>query len=172
MSSRGGTPLIIPRNAFSPSIHMIVQSLRKRRFVLSAGIASLFVPSLHAVDIQKADHSDALNAATSWVGGVVPGAADRGLWDSVVTGPNTVALGADLSFLGVKVANPGGPVTITAGNTLTLGASGIDMATATQNLTINSGLALGAAQTWDLGTSGRTLTIGGIVSGGTNATSV
>jgi autotransporter-associated beta strand protein len=151
---------------------MTPQSLRKRRLILSAGIATLFVPSLHAVDIEKANNNDALNVGTSWVGGTVPTATDRALWDSVVTGPNTVVLGADLSFLGVKLTNPGGPVTINAGNTLTLGASGIDMTTATQDLTINSGLALGGAQTWDLGTSGRNLKVNGIVSGGTVSTSI
>jgi autotransporter-associated beta strand protein len=148
-------------------------SIRNRRIILSAGIATLFVPSLHAaLDLQKANNTDPLNVGTSWVGGVVPTATDVALWDSTVTGANTVSLGGDLSFLGIKIANPGGAVTINAGNTLTLGTAGIDMTTATQDFTINSGLGLGGAQTWDFGTSGRRLNAGGIVSGGTTATSI
>jgi len=50
-----------------------------------------------AADVIKADNADALNATTSWILGVVPTAADVGVWDSTVTGANSVALGGDLS---------------------------------------------------------------------------
>src|SRR5207237_1564951 len=76
---------------------------------------------------------------------------------------NTVSLGANLNFGEIQITNPGGPVTINAGNTLTLsGISGvgIDMSSATQNLTINCASTLGAAQTWTVA-SGRTLTVNG-----------
>ena len=57
-------------------------------------------------------------------------------------------------------------MTINAGNTLTLGAAAtdIDMSSATQDLTLNCPLALGAANVWDVNT-GRALTLGGEVSG-------
>jgi fibronectin-binding autotransporter adhesin len=62
------------------------------------------------------------------------------------------------------IANPGGPVTIGGANILTLGASGINMGAATQNLTIASGLTLAAdtKQTWTVG-AGRALTISGVL---------
>src|SRR4051812_17128725 len=142
-----------------------------RRFVLATSIAALLAGSAafpHAASaavIVKDNNVDNLNLTTSWVGGTVPGAADVALWNSTVTGPNSVLLGTNLTWAGLQLTNPGGPVTIGAGNTLTLNGSGIDMTAATQNLTINSGLTLGAAQTWALGASGRSLTVGGIIGG-------
>lgn len=115
----------------------------------------------------KANNTTALNLTGSWVGGVVPGSADIGHWNSTVTGANTVALGAARTWLGVLITNPGGAVTVgTTTATWTIGASGIDMSSATQNLTINSpvAVALGANQTWNVA-SGRTLTVGSVVSG-------
>ncbi|MFO1487823.1 MAG: autotransporter-associated beta strand repeat-containing protein [Verrucomicrobiota bacterium] len=109
----------------------------------------------------KADNTIALNSTNSWVGGLAPNAASIAVWDSTVTSANTVSLGANLSWNGVMITNPAGPVTISAGNTLTLGASGIDLSQATQNLTINSGLSLAAGnQNWGVA-SGRTLTVAG-----------
>lgn len=142
-----------------------------RRFILATGIAALLGGSLaqpgdaSAATITKENNTDNLNLNSSWVGGLVPGATDVALWSSNVTTTNSVLLGANLTWAGVQITNPAGPVTIGTGNTLTLLASGIDMTTATQNFTINAGLALGVGQTWNLGTSGRTLTVGGIVSG-------
>ena len=116
---------------------------------------------LHAATIIKTNNTDNLNLTTSWVGGVVPGPLDVTRWDSTVTGANSVALGADTSWGGITIINPGGPVTITTGNVLTTGTSGIDMSKASQNLTISSGLTLGlGVQTWNV-TNGMTLTVNG-----------
>lgn len=115
----------------------------------------------------KANNTTALNLTGSWVGGVVPGSADVGHWNSTVTGANTVALGAARTWLGVLITNPGGAVTVgTTTATWTIGASGIDMSSATQNLTINSPVSvlLGANQAWNVA-SGRTLTVSSVVSG-------
>lgn len=105
---------------------------------------------LEAVDIFHANTADAANLTTAWTGGVVPGSGDIAVWDSTVTAANTTALGAELSWLGIRISNPGGLVTLgtAATNTLTLGASGIDMSAATNNLVIRSNLTVGAAQTW------------------------
>jgi autotransporter-associated beta strand protein len=115
-----------------------------------------------AVDRNKANDTNDLNLTTSWVGGVVPGAGDVGVWEATVVGANVANLGADLSWGGVRIANPGGAVTIGGANVLTLGGSGINMGAATQNLTIASGLTLAAdtKQTWTVG-AGRTLTVSG-----------
>ena len=80
---------------------------------------------LRAGTITKANNTDNLNLASSWVGGLVPGALDVAKWDSTVTGANSVALGADISLGGIIINNPGGAVMITAGNTLSIGTSGI-----------------------------------------------
>ena len=118
-------------------------------------------PSAQAVTRTKANNTDALNLTTSWVGGVVPGVADIGLWDSTVTGANFVtwSTSGTRDWNGVQVTNPGGLVTINnAGDRyLRVGSGGIDMSTATQNLTINF-FDTNANNTWNVN-AGRTLTI-------------
>jgi autotransporter-associated beta strand protein len=116
-------------------------------------------PPLIFPAMQKANNANNLNLAGSWQDGVVPGAGDIALWDSTVTAANSVALGTNLSWSGIAVTNPGGAVSITSGNTLTLGDSGIDMSAATSSLTISSGLTLGAGnQIWNV-TNGQSLTL-------------
>ncbi len=121
-------------------------------------VLGLMPPSAHAATSTKQNNSTALNLAGSW--DVVPGNADIAQWTSTVTSANSPALGADLSWLGLKIVNPGGLVMLAAGNTLTVGASGIDLSTATENLTINSGLTLQGQQSWKAAAS-RTLDVAG-----------
>jgi fibronectin-binding autotransporter adhesin len=126
-------------------------------------ITLLLAPKAGATTRTKANDTTNLNLIGSWSGGVVPGSGDIALWDATVTAANTVSLGANLNFGEIQITNPGGAVTINAGNTLTLsGVSGvgIDMSSATQNLTLNCAITLGAAQTWNVA-SGRTLTLSG-----------
>jgi fibronectin-binding autotransporter adhesin len=112
--------------------------------------------------VRKEDNTDQLDQTTSWVGGVVPGIADIAQWDNQLTVANTSDLGITTpsSWLGIKVLNPAGAVGITGTSpaTLTLGASGIDLSAATQNLTISAPLIIGGAQSWKVA-SGRTLTL-------------
>src|ERR1043165_4989577 len=69
----------------------------------------------------KANNADALNLPSSWANRTnVPGTADTALWDNTVTAPNTVALGGDTTWSRLTIADPGGDVTISAGNTLTI----------------------------------------------------
>jgi autotransporter-associated beta strand protein len=118
-----------------------------------------------AADIFKADNADALNLGSSWSGGTAPGAADVAVWNNLVSAANaTSSLGADLSWAGIRIANPGAAVLINAGNTLTNGAAGIDLSAATQDLTLDNNLEVGASQTWNIG-SGRVLTISTPISG-------
>lgn len=114
----------------------------------------------------KANNTTNLNVGTSWVGGQAPGTAATAVWNSTVTAANSTVLGADVTWAGITVQNPTGSVTIGAGNTLTLGAAAndINLSSATANLTLNCALALGDANVWNVAT-GRTLTLGGIVSG-------
>ena len=112
----------------------------------------------------KANNTLSLNDPSSWTVGVPLGNLAK--WDSTVTSANSTSLGGNLTFGGIQIADPAGPVTINPGNVLTLGASAIDLdlSTATQDLTLNCELALGAANVWDVQT-GRALTLGGTVSG-------
>jgi autotransporter-associated beta strand protein len=138
--------------------------------VPAAALASLALIQFtaNAATLSKADNTNDLNLATSWSGSVVPGANDIAQWDSTVTAANSTLVGANLSFAGVKVTDPAGAVTFGAGNTITVGTSGIDLSTATQNLTIGSGLTLKGKQNWKT-IAGRTLDISGTFSKGSGS---
>ena len=129
---------------------------------------SLLVPVLalpsQAAEIAKLPNNTALNLGGAWNGGVVPGTSDIMLWDSSFTTPGTAAtlsqLGADLSVQGLKVTNVGGTANLattmvgfqntSSANTLTIGSSGIDLSAATQALTLQSKILIGANQTWSI----------------------
>jgi autotransporter-associated beta strand protein len=132
-------------------------------FSIAALAYALMAGNTHATTRTKGNNTTNLNLTGSWSAGVVPGSGDIALWDATVTGANTVSLGANLNFGEIQITNPGGNVTINAGNTLTLsGVSGvgIQMPSATVDLTLNCAITLSAAQVWSIG-SGRTLTLGG-----------
>lgn len=133
------------------------------RLLRGVSLTSMIVISgaASAAEIVKENNTDALNLTTSWVGGVAPTSADVAVWDATVAGANSVALGADTSLLGVKITSPGGLVTLGAdANLLTLGASGIDMSGATQNLYLNPlTTTVSGSQTWNVAT-GRYLRLG------------
>lgn len=138
-------------------------------FCLCAAVSS------YGADRIKINNTTNLNDGGSWTGGV-PNRDNMAVWTNAVTGDNSSLLGANVNWQGIRIANPGGAITIGPGNTLTLdaGAAGIsiDMSAATQNLTIQSGLTIRGAvgQLWNIGT-GRTLTLNtGTFTRGTGAT--
>jgi fibronectin-binding autotransporter adhesin len=135
-----------------------------RATLLATSLGLAVVAHAAETTITKADNADALNLGSSWSGGIAPGASEIGLWNSAVTTANATVLGGDLSWAGIRVVDPGGAVSIGAGNTLTMGSAGIDMSLASQNLTLSNALALGAAQTWNVSV-GRTLTAAGALTG-------
>ncbi|MES2923566.1 MAG: hypothetical protein V4819_18570, partial [Verrucomicrobiota bacterium] len=128
---------------------------------LSAALGLMLglVSSACAATIQKANNSADLNLPASWTDGVVPGSQDVARWNSILAGGNFTNLGADLSWQGITVLDPGGGVIIGGANTLTLGTAGIDMNSATQDLIITSGLTIAAGQSWDVA-AGRVLALG------------
>ena len=121
-------------------------------------LLALSAPTIRAATSTKQNNNAALNLAASW--DALPGNADIGQWNSAVPAANSPALGADLSLLGLKIVNPGGLVTLSAGNMLTLGSSGMDLSTATQDLTLNCGLTLQGQQGWKAA-AGRSLNVAG-----------
>lgn len=123
-----------------------------------------------AADVVKANNSDALNLPTSWLGGVVPGAADIAVWDAS-SAAALVPMGAAQTWLGVRVTDITGPAGISASNTLTLGNGGIDMLGASNNFTFGNAIATvaGSYQKWQTG-AGRTLTFTGALSGANRST--
>lgn len=154
----------------------LVSAPRLSPLICAASIA-LFSTAAQAVTITKADNFNDLNLTTSWLLGTVPTASDIALWDATVTSASTVSLGVNLSWAGLRITSPTGPVTFNAGATLTLGTSGIDMSVATQSLTLNNAVTLlgNTTQTWIAG-AGQTLQVNGTftrtdgVLGGTRST--
>ncbi|WP_081887487.1 autotransporter-associated beta strand repeat-containing protein [Verrucomicrobium sp. BvORR034] len=122
-------------------------------------VATGFIPAWGATR-NKTSSSNALNDPASW-SGAIPGGNDIAAW--VAGSATSNALGADLSWLGIKLDGVASAVAITGANTLTLASNGIDLSAGpAQDLTISSNLALRAysGQVWNVGTS-RLLTING-----------
>jgi len=134
-----------------------------KRLTFIAGLYLGAVLVTNAGTITKANNAVDLAGGSSWVGGIAPTSADVALWNSTVTGPNAASLGADVSWQGIQILNPNGSVTIDGANVLSLGGSGINMASALADLTLattmgGSSIHLSADQSWNIG-GGRTLTI-------------
>src|SRR5688572_15921847 len=142
------------------------------RVVTGIVALSLTVPTgaLHAATIDKNNTGANLNTGGVWVGGVVPTSGDVAQFGSGITSITSANIGANTNWLGISVTSIG-PASFTiaasAGATLTLGSSGIDMTAATKPFTINCPLVLSAANVWDVAAS-RTLTIGSTVNNGGN----
>ncbi len=99
-----------------------------------------------------------LSTAANWSSASAPGVTNILSWTNAVTGATTDTESTALSVAGLQITNPAGAVTIGGSNTLTVGASGIDLSAATQSLTISDLLALSASQTWTVA-SGQTLAV-------------
>src|SRR5215471_4407427 len=94
-----------------------------RTFVGLFAIGLLLAPPfLRAATVIKANNDDALNLNTSWIGGVVPTLDDIVRFDSTLTSAHSPNLGANTNWLGIKLTNPSGLVTIgnSPASTLTL----------------------------------------------------
>ncbi len=113
----------------------------------------------NADDISKENNATDLNLLGSWVGPSAPDSNDVAVWDSNVTANRTTLLGADLAWKGIKVTDAGGTVmTVSAGNTLSLGSGGIDMSLAEVDFRFRPNIILTADQNWTIA-SGRILEI-------------
>src|SRR6266478_2247220 len=89
-----------------------------------AAFGLLGAMSVQATTYIKQNNTTALNSSNSWgttCGGAAAGpptSADIVRWDNCVTGANNPALGADVNWLGIVIADPGGLVTIGTGGSL------------------------------------------------------
>lgn len=117
-----------------------------------------------------------LQAQQSWTGAsdglwttagnwntTIPAADEVAAFDAGSLANLTIDLDGDQSVGGLSVTSPAGAV-IFNNDTLTTGVDGIDMSLATQNLTLNSSVALAGneSQTWAVG-SGATLTLSNLL---------
>ena len=102
---------------------------------------------------------------TSWVPGIQPAAGDEVTFNDISVSNLSTVLDQNFSIGGLTIANPAGPVSIGGPQGLTVGAGGIDLSAATQNLTLAAPTILGAAQTWNVA-AGRTLAVNGGITGG------
>jgi len=114
--------------------------------------------------IQKANNSTNLNSGSSWSGGAAPGIHNQAAWTSTVTSANSTTLTDDQLWRGLKITNPGGAITINGTSSLALDEAGLDMSTATQNLTINCPLEMTMPSTWTVN-AGRFATFAAPISG-------
>ena len=148
----------------------VTQTIKQATMRVAALVAGCVaaIQTASAADIIKDDTSDNLDQVAAWVGGVPPTSSDRAVFNSTIVLGNTntgaYTLSSDTNWLGILVTSPGTNVVIAAGNTLTLGASGIDMSAATTNLTLQVPVVVGATQTWNVGSSAR-LNVTGVISG-------
>jgi rhamnogalacturonan endolyase len=110
-----------------------------------------------------------MDTAADW-SGITPAIGEVGLFNNIISAANEAALtlGGDVTIGGLIFTNNlNGPVTVGSGNTLTIGGAGIDMSKANQNVTFNNALGLSAVQVWNI-TNGRTLTVAGTITSGSN----
>jgi rhamnogalacturonan endolyase len=110
-----------------------------------------------------------MNNASDW-SGVTPAIGQVGLFNNIISAVNEAALtlGGDVTIGGIIFTNNlNGNVTVAAGNTLTLGGSGIDMSKANHSVTFNNAITLAATQVWNI-TNGQSLTVNGTFTSASN----
>jgi autotransporter-associated beta strand protein len=101
----------------------------------------------------------------NWLAATEPAAADSILFNSSSTANLSITQNDPSGGVqwGVSVVDPTGPVTIGGPNSLTTYGGGLNLSSASQNLTVSAPLVINADQNW-LVTNSRTLTISGPVS--------
>lgn len=98
----------------------------------------------------------------NWLEGALPGTTETLILDANSAGTLTLDLQADRTIRGITLTNPAGPVTF-SNNRLFIGSGGINVATASQDLTLSSpaNIIQSGAFQWNVPT-GRTLAFSGI----------
>ncbi len=116
-----------------------------------------------AANVTKLDTTTMAGGAADW--SAAPGTTDVGEFDATPSATTlaNMTLGGDLTLGGLQLDGTlNGPLTIAAGNTLTLNAaSGINLTAANFDCTLNCGLNVNVAQTWSVA-AGRGFTAGNV----------
>ncbi len=130
--------------------------------LLSALVLVLaFAAMAGAAPITKAATGTNLNASVSWLGNATPTSADVATWDSVTPSLGAgLTLGANTNWLGIDVQGGASDIAISGAGSLTLGTSGINIASGGVNLSLTNSRAFGASSTVNVD-SGRILTLFG-----------
>jgi autotransporter-associated beta strand protein len=128
-----------------------IKGMVMKKVLLLCGLFSLLAGywPAYAADVVKADNSDNLELASSWVGGTLPGIADGLVWsNTVLVQASTVTLGGDLDVGKVFLLSGAADVVINGTGTLTLRGVpynlnySLDAGQSANNLTVNTSLAL------------------------------
>lgn len=138
-----------------------------RRLAGMALMGAFACGSVSAAVVTKTNTATISQTVADW--SVAPLTSDIGQFDSTLSAANASALNltANVGLAGLIFTNTlSGAVTMgsVGGFGLTLGASGIDMSAANQNVRINSSVVLNGTQTWAIAAA-RTLEIAGPISG-------
>lgn len=145
----------------SPRISLLVLSRQVLLFAAAASITGGAVTASAQTAINKANSYNNLATGSDWTGSVVPGANNIAVWNSLAGTPFLEPLGTNLTWDGIQISNPSGPVIISAdGNTLTNGSAGINLMGADQSLTLSNNVTLSAPQYWQVGNN-QTLSLQG-----------
>jgi autotransporter-associated beta strand protein len=132
------------------------------QWLLISWVFALTVLSAQA-DQFKANNNNNLELGVSWSSGNAPVGTNNAVWDATVSVPAycTNTLGTAVTWGGIVISNPAVPVYISGNTTLTL-SNGVNLASASVNLTVDCGtLNLGGNQTWTVA-SGCVLTTGAL----------
>jgi len=107
----------------------------------------------------------------NWVSNMLPAAGCDLTFSYLSTNLNSMAPG-NYSIDGLIFLETTNPASLNGTNTLTLGAGGIDMVSASENVTLNSPINLAANQTWTVGIQnpGNLLTVNASLSGSASLT--
>src|ERR1700733_14480879 len=136
--------------------------MNRRGTTLLAFLLAILAVAPANADQTKANNDVNVDLAGRWVSGVAPSSGDDAILDSTVATPAncTNTLGNPASWLGIVIDNPSAPVVVTGNTTLTIGANGVNMGSATVDLTLDCGtIDLGRNQTWNVA-SGLAMTTG------------
>ena len=117
-----------------------------------------------AADVWTGASDSSWANAGNWSGGVTPDIGTNVVFNNLSTANLSTVLNQDFVLAGVSILNPAGPVAIGGANNLGISASGINMQSASHNLTITAPVQVLADQQWNV-TNNRTLNINGGVSG-------
>jgi len=98
--------------------------------------------------------------AGNWSPANVPNPLEWILFDTLSTHNLNTVLNQDFVPTGLSIVNPSGPVTIGGGNNLEIGAGGINMQSASQDLTITAPLTVANSANWNVA-GGHNLNING-----------